>query len=1016
MSADAVPSGARVRPSMRSSVAVADTRFVDVHGEVVLPAAWLCRVANLPNFFLRVFPPTITFLVLPPPLVHPYIVGLDICRCVDLRVGGIASVMGGMVPDVVYNECVDDRDVSPVFSNFFSAAAAVHAEAPAPAAAPAPVSDNVNDGVCECNQCGKPFKHVHSLLQHGVAVHEDDGMVNDVATPPLVCPVDDVIGPSTLQSVLCGAHGIAHRCPNSMQRWLAARGVAWRGCLTACQRFMDVCEQCIRVNPAHHSMQPTHIPVGVRCGTHFSFDLLYWKIGQKLHPVCVLTDNLSTFVGARVLQAVNGGDVQAGENRTGAQQVWRAMCEMQPRGDGDRKYLFVDNECRLAAWLRDKLEADGWALVPSIPNTHGNGIAERSNRRLRACLAKQDQFSSKELPGVLQRCADSLNDSPTRRLQWLSPNEVHGLAVEAQASLADYVQNVKVLSRQQRRRRRHRARHALPTVPTPYVVKTHGTAHAKYEGPFIGVPCSVHGVNCRRVWRAGWSHVSAVFLKVYKGTAVAPVPPPPADDGQPCGVHLERCGRSGMVIGKCKWCKGCHFESVNHCTVYPHHNRADDAGEWLERRAIDAVFGTIQPLDPVDVNWEVDHVAPRYIKLLDVRLDAPASVVAPLQAVPGIDVLPPSLSAGFRGEVDALVARFSHIFKMDSSPMDVAPVVLECLCPAPSLPGLFRTGYKQTPLELTFLDGEVQDWLDLEMVYSCGMPSLVCSPLFVVNPPNHRMRAVIDFSKVNGLLLPLQFPMPQWYDLLRGLEHARIFSLIDLKSGYHQVPVHPDSQWLLTFGYGGKMLQSRRLLEGISVAPAIFQSLMVGIFHLPDHCASLRASSKIWLDDFLLYSMDERSHLRLLEVFFLQCEARNVKLSLPKCVFGVTLIDWLGHVLCNGCLTPPKNYMDALLLKPRPTNVEELQSYLGSVNWILLHLPDAPRTMAPMYALLKDVPAKGKNKKKPPKAELVWNEAALRSFDSVKRMLVQPRTLKVPDLSAPFEIVCDASAVGWGAV
>jgi hypothetical protein len=479
-----------------------------------------------------------------------------------------------------------------------------------------------------------------------------------------------------------------------------------------------------------------------------------------------------------------------------------------------------------------------------------------------------------------------------------------------------------------------------------------------------------------------------------------------------------------MIVGRCHWCKECHLAVAARCTVYPNHNEkalADclngmDAGEWLERRAIDAVFGTIQPLDPVDVNWEVDHVAPRYIKLLDVRLDAPASVVAPLQPVPGIDVLPPSLSAGFRGEVDALVARFSHIFEMDSSPMDVAPVVLECLCPAPSLPGLFRTGYKQTPLELTFLDGEVQDWLDLEMVYSCGMPSLVCSPLFVVNPPNHRMRAVIDFSKVNGLLLPLQFPMPQSYDLLRGLEHARIFSLIDLKSGYHQVPIHLHSQWLLTFGYGGKMFRSQRLLEGISVAPAIFQSLMVGIFHLPDHCASLRASSKIWLDDFLLHSMEERSHLRLLEVFFLQCEARNVKLSLPKCVFGVTLIDWLGHVLCNGCLTPPKNYMDALLLRPRPANVRELQSYLGSVNWILLHLPDAPRTMAPMYALLTDVPAKGKSKKKPPKAELAWGEEALRSFDSVKRMLVQPQTLKVPDLSAPFGIVCDASTVGWGAV
>jgi hypothetical protein len=366
--------------------------------------------------------------------------------------------------------------------------------------------------------------------------------------------------------------------------------------------------------------------------------------------------------------------------------------------------------------------------------------------------------------------------------------------------------------------------------------------------------------------------------------------------------------------------------------------------------------------------------------------------------------------------VDALKARYAHIFEMDSMPMDVTPVVLETLCPLPVVTGLFRSGYKQTPEEFDFLSGEVATWLDTAVVYHCDRPSLVCSPLFVVSPANHRMRAVIDFTRTNLLLKDVQYPMPTWGDLLRGLEHSVVFSLGDLKGSYHQVPIDPASQWLLTFGLGGQLYSSGRLLEGISIAPAIFQSLMVSLFHLPSHCSELRDHSKIWLDDVLLHSVDEDSHLRLLECFFEQCSLRHVRLSLDKCVFGVTRIDWLGHVLCNRCLTPPKSYMEALLKQPRPNTVVELQKFLGSVNWVLLHLVDAPRTLAPLYALLKDVPVGRKNRKKPPKAELVWSEKALRSFDSVHSMLVRPQALKIPDLSAPFGIVCDASAVGWGAI
>jgi hypothetical protein len=360
----------------------------------------------------------------------------------------------------------------------------------------------------------------HSLSQHVCQVH-----------PCLmVCDVDvgDPVqyGPPTLHSLLTDAHGVAHRHATSMYHWLKHSGVDWRGMNAQCQQYY--CEMCERVNPAQHAMQPTSIPIGDRTDTQYSCDVMFYVIKDKHHPLLVLTDNLSDEVDARALDLVGSGKApeSLGVTKTGARKVFAALSEMCPPVGDHIRELYTDNECRLSDALVRELHVKlHFRVTLSVPNVHGNGVAERSNRRLRSCLDKHGVQSAAVLPAAIAACVSSLNESPTDRLRWHAPNDVPLMPPEAQRQLAEHIRVGKVRDRQRRRHRRRRTRPTLPTAPTPYLVRDHKLSHALYEGPFMGYACDLHGVNCRSIWRDGFHCTSLVHLKQCCGQ-VHPTTPP----------------------------------------------------------------------------------------------------------------------------------------------------------------------------------------------------------------------------------------------------------------------------------------------------------------------------------------------------------------------------------------------------------------------------------------------------------------------------------------------------------
>ena len=84
--------------------------------------------------------------------------------------------------------------------------------------------------------------------------------------------------------------------------------------------------------------------------------------------------------------------------------------------------------------------------------------------------------------------------------------------------------------------------------------------------------------------------------------------------------------------------------------------------------------------------------------------------------------------------------------------------------------------------------------------------------------------------------------------------------------------------------------------------------------------------------------------------------ASGLKLNRSKCVFGITDLKFLGHIISKRGIEPDPEKVSATVDIPLPTNKKELQRFLGMVNYLRKFLPNLSDVSAPFRKLLeKDV-------------------------------------------------------------
>ena len=208
------------------------------------------------------------------------------------------------------------------------------------------------------------------------------------------------------------------------------------------------------------------------------------------------------------------------------------------------------------------------------------------------------------------------------------------------------------------------------------------------------------------------------------------------------------------------------------------------------------------------------------------------------------------------------------------------------------------------------------------VIHPITEPTKWCSPMLVMRKKSGDVCLVVDFRELNKAVQRQTYQIPGLDDMLPLLKNSKLFCSLDGVSGYLQIPVHADSQILLTFGTPFGRYCFQRLPFGFVPLQSFIQMLISHVLSdLPCHIC--------YQDDILIYAENEEEYdLRLRAILDRLCSV-GLKLNKSRCMIYISELQFLGHRLSANGIAPSPDKVAALSTMPRPNTVDSLHSFLG---------------------------------------------------------------------------------------
>ncbi len=182
------------------------------------------------------------------------------------------------------------------------------------------------------------------------------------------------------------------------------------------------------------------------------------------------------------------------------------------------------------------------------------------------------------------------------------------------------------------------------------------------------------------------------------------------------------------------------------------------------------------------------------------------------------------------------------------------------------------------------------------------------APVLFVHKKDGTLRMCVDYRALNKATMKNRYPLPRIDDLFDRLLGAKVFSRINLRSGYYQIRIAEgdEEKTACRTRYGSYELLVMPF--GLTNAPATFCTLMNDIF-----CEWLDDFVVVYIDDILIYSGSLEEHAEHLRKVFQRLRENKLYAKLEKCEFGVTEVDFLGHRITQKGLMMDDHKVKAIL-------------------------------------------------------------------------------------------------------